>query len=240
MLEVENILAGYKEINILREVSLGVKEHEVVITVGPNGAGKSTLMKAISGLIPIRGGRIQFEGADIGGLPPDDIVRLGIAQVLEGRQIFRQQSVIDNLELGFYSHYFRQGKTRMSGEMKKIFDLFPVLKARKQQVAGTLSGGEQQMLAIGRALMALPKLLLLDEPSQGLAPLVNQTIFKAISFLPNENVSILLVEQNLRAALKIANRGYVMERGSILFEGDKESLQNTELVKEAYFGRKGE
>jgi len=235
MLQVEQIEVGYGPLTVLRGVSLSVQGGEIVAIIGANGAGKSTLLKAISGLLTPRAGRIRFRDADITRMPPHRIVSMGIAQVPEGRQVFADLTVQDNLELGAFS-WTRGGQERQA-DMARIFDLFPVLRERSRQLAGTLSGGEQQMLAIGRALMARPKLLLLDEPSLGLAPMVVRTIFEVISQLKELDLAIVLVEQNARAALAMADRAYILETGRIVGEGPGRALLEDEQVRRSYLGQ---
>jgi len=237
MLRVESVSAFYGAIQALRNVSIHVSAGEIVTLLGANGAGKTTLLKVISGIhIPAKG-RLLFNGQNIAGLPAEQILRLGVGQVPEGRQIFAPLSVMDNLTLGAYVRYKREEKKRILQDLESIFELFPVLKERQRQRAGTLSGGEQQMVAIGRTLMARPKLLLLDEPSMGLAPKVGSGIFNAIQVLRKRSTTILLVEQNAKAALKIADRGYVIETGRITLEGETQDLLNNKEVQRAYLGK---
>jgi branched-chain amino acid transport system ATP-binding protein len=214
-----------------------VKPGEVVTLIGANGAGKSTILNCISRLIPCREGEIFFQGHRINGETPEAVVRLGICQVPEGRQIFQPLTVLENLELGAYLRYGKRNRGSIQQDMDMVFSLFPVLAERLQQVSGTLSGGEQQMLAIGRALMSRPKLLLLDEPSMGLAPRVVADIFHTVVKLRQEGLTILIVEQNARAALRIADRGYVMETGKIILQGTASELLEDHDVKRAYLGR---
>jgi branched-chain amino acid transport system ATP-binding protein len=214
-----------------------VKPGEVVTLIGANGAGKSTILNCISRLIPCREGEIFFQGQKINGQPPEAVVRLGICQVPEGRQIFQPLTVLENLELGAYLRYGKRNRGSIQQDMDMVFSLFPVLAERLQQVSGTLSGGEQQMLAIGRALMSRPKLLLLDEPSMGLAPRVVADIFHTVVKLRQEGLTILIVEQNARAVLRIADRGYVMETGKIILQGTASELLEDHDVKRAYLGR---
>jgi branched-chain amino acid transport system ATP-binding protein len=237
MLRVESLSAFYGAIQALRNVSLHVNPGEMVTLLGANGAGKTTLMKVLSGLHPLAKGRVLFQGINIGGLPAERILRLGVGQVPEGRQIFAPLSVLDNLVLGAYVRYKGEQKKEVFRDLEAIFELFPILGERKKQRAGTLSGGEQQMLAIGRAMMARPRLLLLDEPSLGLAPLVVSGIFKIIQGLRSRDTTILLVEQNAKAALKVADRGYVLETGRIILEGETEDLLNNREVQRAYLGK---
>ena len=214
-----------------------MKPGEVVTLIGANGAGKSTILNCISRLIPCREGEIFFQGQRINGEPPEAVVRLGICQVPEGRQIFQPLTVLENLELGAYLRYAKRNRNSIQQDMDMIFSLFPVLAERLQQISGTLSGGEQQMLAIGRALMSRPKLLLLDEPSMGLAPRLVADIFHTVVKLRQEGLTILIVEQNARAALRIADRGYVMETGKIILQGTASELLEDHDVKRAYLGR---
>jgi branched-chain amino acid transport system ATP-binding protein len=214
-----------------------VKPGEVVTLIGANGAGKSTILNCISRLIPCREGEIFFQGQRINGQPPEAVVRLGICQVPEGRQIFQPLTVLENLELGAYLRYGKRNRGSIQQDMDMVFSLFPVLAERLQQISGTLSGGEQQMLAIGRALMSRPKLLLLDEPSMGLAPRVVTDIFHTVVKLRQEGLTILIVEQNARAVLRIADRGYVMETGKIILQGSASELLEDHDVKRAYLGR---
>ena len=214
-----------------------MKPGEVVTLIGANGAGKSTILNCISRLIPCREGEIFFQGQRINGQPPEAVVRLGICQVPEGRQIFQPLTVLENLELGAYLRYAKRNRSSIQQDMDMIFSLFPVLAERLQQISGTLSGGEQQMLAIGRALMSRPKLLLLDEPSMGLAPRLVADIFHTVVKLRQEGLTILIVEQNARAALRIADRGYVMETGKIILQGTASELLEDHDVKRAYLGR---
>jgi branched-chain amino acid transport system ATP-binding protein len=237
MLKVESVSAFYGAIQALRNVSLHVAPGEMVALLGANGAGKTTLMKIISGIHPAAKGKLWFSGRNISGLPAERILRLGVGQVPEGRQVFAPLSVLDNLVLGGYVRYKGEGKKEVLEDLDSIFGLFPVLRERQRQRAGTLSGGEQQMVAIGRALMSRPKLLLLDEPSLGLAPLVVSGIFKAIRLLGERGTTVLLVEQNAKAALKVANRAYVLETGRIILEGETEDLLNNKEVQRAYLGK---
>ena len=210
---------------------------EVVTLLGANGAGKTTLMKVVSGLHPSVKGKLLFEGRNIAGLPAERILRLGVGQVPEGRQLFAPLTVLDNLILGAYVRFRGQEKKEVGRDLESVFQLFPVLQERQRQRAGTLSGGEQQMVAIGRTLMARPKLLLLDEPSLGLAPLVVAGIFRVIRSLRERGTTILLVEQNAKAALKVADRGYVLETGRIILDGETEDLLNNKEVQRAYLGK---
>jgi branched-chain amino acid transport system ATP-binding protein len=238
MLEVREISTFYGHIQALREVSLEVHQGEMVALIGANGAGKSTLLNSISGVIHPRRGQIVVEGTDITNLPAEEIVALGISQVPERRQVFSTLTVPDNLLLGAYLRLRRgEGKT-VQEDREYVYNLFPVLRERGKQLAGTLSGGEQQMLAIGRGLMARPKVLLLDEPSLGLAPLLVKEIFQVLSGLRAEGTTILLVEQNARVALEVADRAYVLETGKVVLHGTPLELISDEEVQKAYLGRR--
>lgn len=237
MLRVESVNAYYGAIQVLRNVSLHVSRGEIVTLIGANGAGKTTLLKVISGIHLLAKGRLFFDGQNITGLSAEEILRLGVGQVPEGRQIFAPLSVLDNLILGAYARFFQEDKKKIWRDLESIFELFPILKERSKQRAGTLSGGEQQMVAIGRTLMAKPKLLLLDEPSMGLAPRVTNDILRTINILREKSTTILLVEQNAQAALKIADRGYVLETGRIILEGESHDLLNNKEVQRAYLGK---
>ena len=236
MLEIQKLSAGYGAVHAIKEISLEVPAGKVVAIIGANGAGKSTLLKAISGLNKFTTGRIIFNGQNITHLPADRIVGLGLSQVAEGRQIFAQMTVEENIQLGAYLYYRRSRRTEIAKRMEDIYGLFPILSKRARQIAGTLSGGEQQMLAIARALMADPRLLLLDEPSMGLAPLIVREIFRTIGRLNRMGTTILLVEQNARAALQIADVGYVLETGRVVLEGPASELLNDVKIKSAYLG----
>ncbi len=239
MLRLKTINTYYGKVHALKNVSLHLAEGEIVTLIGANGAGKTTILNTISGVTPAAGGDLLFQNEQIKSLAPDRIVKLGISQVPEGRQVFKPMTVEDNLDLGAYLRYRTRGtKREIELDKEEIFQLFPRLEERRKQAAGTMSGGEQQMLAIGRALMARPKLLLLDEPSMGLAPLVVQEIFRVLQRLRNERgVTILLVEQNAKAALKLADRGYVLETGKVILEGDADELLENAEVKRAYLGK---
>jgi branched-chain amino acid transport system ATP-binding protein len=233
MLHVSDLHVGYGAIRALRGVSLDVEEGEVVALIGANGAGKSTLLRTISGVLQPTEGDVRFEGRSLCGLPEDRIVRRGVLQVQEGRGILTRMTVRENLEMGAYGRSDRPG---IREDMEMVFDKFPVLRERQRQFGATLSGGEQQMLAIGRALMARPKLLMLDEPSLGLAPMLVQEIFRIIMDFKREKRTILLVEQNARKALMCADRGYVLETGSIRLSGSGDALLKSEEVQAAYLG----
>ncbi|GMO00343.1 ABC transporter ATP-binding protein [Parageobacillus thermoglucosidasius] len=233
MLKVENINVFYGNIQALKGVSLEVKEGEIVTLIGANGAGKSTLLKTISGLIKPKQGDILYEGQSIAGKAAQTIVKRGISHVPEGRRVFANMTVEENLELGAF---LRKNKQEIQQDFEKVYHLFPRLYERRKQLAGTLSGGEQQMLAIGRALMARPRLLLLDEPSMGLAPLLVKTIFHIIGEINSFGTTILLVEQNANMALSVADRAYVIESGRVVLSGLAEELNDSEQVKKAYLG----
>jgi branched-chain amino acid transport system ATP-binding protein len=233
LLELENLSISYGSIHAVRNITLTVAAGEIVTIIGANGAGKSTTLRAISRLLKVREGRICFDGKDITALSPDAAVRTGIAQSPEGRQVLALQSVRDNLELGAY---VRNDRAAIRDDMNRMFSLFPRLEERQNQLAGTLSGGEQQMLAIARALMSRPRLLLLDEPSLGLAPLIVLEIFSIIRSLNAEGTTILLVEQNARLAMQNSHRTYVLEAGQITFSGPSQELLTDERVLHAYLG----
>jgi branched-chain amino acid transport system ATP-binding protein len=232
LLEVEGIHTFYGNIEALKGVSLDVDEGEIVTLIGSNGAGKSTTLRSISGLTPAREGSIRFDGEEIGETPPQDIVRLGISQAPEGRKIFPRMSVRENLELGAFLRH----DERVESDFGRVYDLFPRLKEREKQKAGTLSGGEQQMLAIGRAIMAEPKLLLLDEPSMGLAPILVQRIYETIAEINKQGTTILLVEQNANYALEVSQRGYVLETGKVAVADESGKLRENPEVQRAYLG----
>ncbi len=236
MLRIENLSAYYDSIAALKGVSIEVPKGEIVSIIGANGAGKSTLLKGISGLIKTQQGRILYKDDDIAGQPANKFVALGISQVPEGRQIFAHLTVQDNIHLGAYLYFKRRNRAESEQRIEEVYQLFPILKRRARQVAGTLSGGEQQMLAIGRALMGRPELLLLDEPSMGLAPLIVREILGVIEKLNKAGTTILLVEQNAKAALNVANHAFVLETGEIVLEGLAAELLDDPKVKEAYLG----
>ncbi|MEK5037444.1 ABC transporter ATP-binding protein [Sporosarcina sp. FSL K6-3457] len=233
MLKIDNINVYYGSIHALKGVSLEVNEGEIVTLIGANGAGKSTLLKTLSGLLKPKEGSITYLNSSIAGKPAQDIVKAGISHVPEGRRVFADMSVEENIELGAF---LRKDRAGIQQDIKKVYGIFPRLQERRKQSAGTLSGGEQQMLAMGRAIMAKPKLLLLDEPSMGLAPLMVKTIFEVIKEINKEGTTVLLVEQNANMALSIANRAYVIETGSVILSGTAEELQASEEIKNAYLG----
>ncbi len=232
LLELTDVHTFYGNIEALKGVSLSVEPGECVTLIGSNGAGKSTTLRSISGLTPPRAGSVRFDGAEIGETPPQDIVRLGIAQSPEGRHVFQRMSVRENLELGAYL----RRDDRRGDDLDRVFDLFPRLKEREKQKAGTMSGGEQQMLAIGRALMADPKLLLLDEPSMGIAPILVERIYETIAEINRGGMTILLVEQNANFALEVSSRGYVLETGSVVLSDLSSALRENPEVQRAYLG----
>lgn len=233
MLKIDNIDVYYGAIHALKGISLEVKEGEIVTLIGANGAGKSTTLRTISGLLKPKTGSITFLGQDIAGVRAHEIVKKGILQVPEGRRVFAEMTVMENLDLGAF---VRKDKAGIQQDLKHVFELFPRLEERKNQSAGTLSGGEQQMLAMGRALMSRPKLLLLDEPSMGLAPLLIKEIFNIIVDINKSGTTVLLVEQNANMALSIANRAYVLETGRITLSGSAQELAASEDVRKAYLG----
>ena len=232
LLELTDVHTFYGNIEALKGISLSVEPGECVTLIGSNGAGKSTTLRSISGLTPPRAGSVRFDGAEIGETPPQDIVRLGIAQSPEGRHVFQRMSVRENLELGAYL----RRDDRLGDDLDRVFDLFPRLKEREKQKAGTMSGGEQQMLAIGRALMADPKLLLLDEPSMGIAPILVERIYETIAEINRGGMTILLVEQNANFALEVSSRGYVLETGSVALTDASAALRENPEVQKAYLG----
>ena len=232
MLKIKNLNVYYGAIHALKSINIEIREGEIVTLIGSNGAGKTSTLKAISGIIPCKSGTIEFEGKDITNVQPHKLVYAGIGHVPEGRRIFSELTVMENLELGAYTRRDKEIKS----DFEKVFEKFPRLKERRKQDAGTLSGGEQQMLAIGRALMSRPKLLLLDEPSMGLAPIVVRQIFSTIKEINKSGTTILLVEQNANMALSIADRAYVIETGQIVNSGLAKDIKQNEDVKKAYLG----
>ena len=237
MLRIRNLKCFYGQIMAVKGISLSVKEGEIITLIGANGSGKSTLMEAVSGILPSWTGEILFEGKNLKGMDPPAVVKSGISLVPEGRLIFPPMSVHDNLVLGAYTMLKKKAREEVRETMETVTDLFPILKERFEQPAGTLSGGEQQMLAIGRALMARPRLLLLDEPSMGLAPLIVEKIMGVLETLRSKGLTILIVEQNAQAALSVADRGYVFETGSVVLEGAADELLADKNVKRAYLGK---
>jgi branched-chain amino acid transport system ATP-binding protein len=233
LLKVQDVHTYYGNIHALKGISLEVEEGEIVTLIGGNGAGKSTTLKTISGLLQPRHGSVQFKGEDLRLYKPHELVSKGLAMVPEGRGIFASLTVAENLDMGAY---YRQDRRGIAQDMERFFTLFPRLRERRQQVAGTLSGGEQQMLATARALMARPRLLLMDEPSMGLAPILVESIFDKIVEINKEGTTILLVEQNANIALSIAHRGYVIQTGEIVLTDNAENLRNNQMVRQAYLG----
>jgi branched-chain amino acid transport system ATP-binding protein len=233
LLEVEGVDASYGRIRALRGVTIRVEKGEVVALIGSNGAGKTTTLRTISGLMHPTNGSIRFDGGEITHTRPSKIVGLGISQSPEGRRLFTRMTVVDNLFMGAYT---RTDRTGIASDMERVFKLFPRLLERRNQISGTLSGGEQQMLAMGRALMARPKVMLLDEPSLGLAPILQETIFSIVREINAQGTTVLLVEQNAHKALEVANRGYVLETGVIVQEGTGQQLLASEEVQKAYLG----
>jgi len=237
LLSVKGLVAGYGSVEVLHEVSLEVREGEIVTLIGGNGAGKSTTLMCISGIVPVRGGEIRFAGEKIsdgsGGVRADKLVGRGLVQVPEGRRIFPRMTVLENLMMGAYG---RDDKDGIARDLEHVYSLYDILKQRSAQLGGTLSGGEQQMLAIGRAILSKPRLLMMDEPSMGIAPLLVARIFEAVRELNREGLTILLVEQNARAALKLATRGYVLETGRMTLTDDAAKLLVDPRVREAYLG----
>lgn len=236
VIKIKDVDVFYKNIHALKKVSINIDKGEIIGLVGGNGAGKSTMIKAITGLVPVKAGEIFFNEKKITKMDSASIARLGISTVPEGRRLFGPMSVEDNMHLGAYLRFKNEKKKDIEKDMEKVFELFPRLKERTNQLAGTLSGGEQQMLAIARALMARPKAILMDEPSTGLAPLIVIEIFKVIKNLKNQGYTILLIEQNARMALKISDYAYVVESGKIVLEGQSQDLLEDESVKKAYLG----
>ncbi|MBI5904365.1 MAG: ABC transporter ATP-binding protein [Deltaproteobacteria bacterium] len=237
MLRIKNLESGYGRLKVLKKVTMHIRAGEIVTIIGANGAGKSSLLRTVSGLIGARSGEIQFDAAEIANLPPEEIVFRGCSLVPEGRQVFGPMTVRENLLLGAYPQFRRKRPREIRDDLERVNSIFPRLKERERLLAGTLSGGEQQMLAIARALMARPKLVMMDEPSMGLAPLVIRDIFAIVTRLRDEGSTVLLVEQNAKAALAIADRGYVLETGRIIMEGSAEDMLSNREVQRAYLGR---
>lgn len=233
MLEVKDLEVYYGVIQAIKGISFHVEEGEVIALIGANGAGKTTTLQTITGMLNAQAGSIQFEGTELTKIPGHKIVSMGMAHVPEGRRVFAQLSVLENLKLGAYT---RKNKTEIEESLKRVYKSFPRLEERKNQLAGTLSGGEQQMLAMGRALMSKPRIVLMDEPSMGLSPIFVEEIFNIIKEISAEGTTVLLVEQNAKKALSIADRAYVLETGKIVLEGDAKDLLNDESIKKAYLG----
>ncbi len=233
MLEIENVSAAYGMIQILWDVSFKIKKKEIVSIIGPNGAGKTTLVKTIMGLLPAKSGTIRFKGENIENLPPYEIVKKGVSLIPEGREIFPRMTVKENLLLGAYTI---NDKQQVKESRERIYQIFSVLRKKEKALAQTLSGGEQQMLVIGRSLMSNPELLILDEPSLGLAPIIVAKVLDTLRQINEEGVAVLLVEQNIRDSLNIADRGYVLEEGKIIIEGEGRELLSNEHIKEVYLG----
>lgn len=233
MLKVEGINVSYGDIQVLWDVSFKVEKGEIISIVGGNGAGKTTIVRAVSGLIGISKGSIQLDGVEIGNQPCHKILERGLVHVPEGRQLFRDMTVFENLELGAFS---KEARSRMAESLKMIYEWFPKLRERQTQIAGTLSGGEQQMVAIARGYMSLPRVIILDEPSLGLAPNIVDHIMQVVKDLSSQGVTVILVEQDVRKALRVSNRGYVLENGVVRLEGTASNLLNNDAVKKAYLG----
>jgi len=233
MLEIENVSAAYGMIQILWDVSFKIKEKEIVSIIGPNGAGKTTLVKTVMGLLPAKSGTIRFKGENIENLPPYEIVKKGVTLIPEGREIFPRMTVEENMLLGAYTI---KDKKQVKESKEQMYQIFPVLRKKEKALAQTLSGGEQQMLVIGRSLMSNPKLLILDEPSLGLAPIIVAKVLDTLRKINEEGVTVLLVEQNIRDSLNIADRGYVLEEGKIIIEGKGRELLSNDHIKEVYLG----
>jgi branched-chain amino acid transport system ATP-binding protein len=236
LLKIDQLSAFYGHIEALRSLDMYVETGKITTLVGANGAGKSTLLRVLSGLLPARYGKVTYMGRDITNLSPEKIVRLGIGHVPEGRQVFGDMTVRENLELGAYLRRRKGSRSEVAGDMDFVSDLFPVLRERMQQAAGTLSGGEQQMLAVGRALMSKPRLLMLDEPSMGLAPKVIRDIFSCLAKLKEEGITILLVEQDIQLALSMADYAYVLRTGKLAMEGEAAKLLQDESIRDIYLG----
>lgn len=233
MLKVERLSVAYAKVRALRDVSIRVEEGEIVSVIGANGAGKTTLLKTISGLLTPVSGHIEFMGEKIDGQPPHELCQRGVIQVPEGRQLFPKMKVIDNLQMGAY---LPEARKNLGDSLQKVFQLFPILKERQRQLAGLLSGGEQQMLAVGRALMSRPRLLMLDEPTEGLAPVLTDHIFDTLKTLGEQNTTILLVSQEVARALELSQRAYVLENGEITMGGESRELMDNDQVRESFLG----
>jgi branched-chain amino acid transport system ATP-binding protein len=233
LLELNKLEVAYGGIHAVKGIDLIVRQGELVCLIGANGAGKTTTLKGITGLQPVKAGKVVYDGKDVTGKPAFQLVRKGLSMVPEGRGVFGALTIEENLAMGAYS---RSDRNEIKQDVERVFGLFPRLKERRKQTAGTLSGGEQQMLAMGRAIMSRPKLLLLDEPSMGLAPLMVQKVFETVLAISGEGVTILLIEQNAKLALEVSNRGYVMESGTIMLSGDARQLLSDPKVREAYLG----
>jgi branched-chain amino acid transport system ATP-binding protein len=233
MLKVERLSVAYAKVRALRDASIRVEEGEIVSVIGANGAGKTTLLKAISGLLTPLSGHIEFMGEKIDGQPPQELCKRGVIQVPEGRQLFPKMKVIHNLQMGAY---LPEARKNLGDSLQKVFQLFPILKERRHQQAGLLSGGEQQMLAVGRALMSRPRLLMLDEPTEGLAPVLTDHIFDTLKTLGEQNTTILLVSQEVARALELSQRAYVLENGEITMEGKSRELMDNDQVRESFLG----
>ena len=233
MLEIRDLEVNYGAINAIKKISFDVNQGEVIALIGANGAGKTTTLHTITGLLKAKSGSVRFEGKELTKLPPHKIVAMGMAHVPEGGRIFQQLSVFKNLDLGAYT---RRDREEYARNLAMVYEKFPRLEERKNQIAGTLSGGEQQMLAMGRALMSSPKIILMDEPSMGLSPLLVKEIFHIIKEVHKQGITVLLVEQNAKMALNIANRAYVLETGQVVMSGDAKELSNNEQVRKAYLG----
>lgn len=233
MLTIKDLQVSYGVINAVKGVSFEVNKGEIIALIGANGAGKTTILHTITGLVPAKSGSVEFEGAELTKTPPHKIVSMGMAHVPEGRRIFQELTVLENLKMGAYT---RKDKKEILGTLEMVYKRFPRLEERKSQIAGTLSGGEQQMLAMGRALMSHPQIILMDEPSMGLSPLYVSEIFDIIREVNEGGTTVLLVEQNAKKALSIANRAYVLETGNIVLSGDAKELMNNDSVKKAYLG----
>ena len=233
MLKVDNLVVNYGAIEALRGISLEVNQGEIVSLIGANGAGKTTTLHSITGLIPIKSGKVEYLGKDLRKIKASDIVTIGLAHVPEGRQVFTRMTVMENLLMGAYT---RNDRAAIAKDLKRVYKHFPRLEERSKQIAGTLSGGEQQMLAMGRAMMSAPKLVVMDEPSMGLSPILVKEVFSIIQDMHNEGITILLVEQNAKVALSIADRAYVLENGKISLSGNAKDLLDDENVRRAYLG----